>query len=302
MTASSTHSNPGSEQSYRYIIAGLCALSLLIFLPFNQAVIDPGPLFAGFKKAPLAYTLILGPHVLTLISCLLGDGSTTVGMAKGVSYLAALALGIIVPLLVLLTSAISRESGNPGLILFWGAALLATQVATYKYSKRAVIAVRATGRGTGLLGLVFAPVLVILVAFIIPGQIQQSRKESQEIESRKKFVAQLHRQVALFNDPNARVSTAQDLSARLLLVQQCISEYWWKSNRQYPDGLHPLGAGGVGCIDSVTERGTLGKWKVTLSPRGFENSRGYVLSATDTTGVDRRIVIYEGDTVENRRR
>ncbi len=302
MTASSTHLNPSSGQSYRYIIAGLCALSLVIFLPFNAAVIDPGPLFAGFRKAPLAYTLILTPHVVTLIACLVWGGSATAGLAKGVSFIAALALGIIVPILVLLTSGLSRESGTASMILLWGVALFAIQVSIYKNAARAVIAARAKGKGSGRLGVALAPVLVILVAFIIPGQMQKSRRELDEIESRKRLLAEMRRQVAVFNDPNAKIATSKDVEDRLHLVQECISEFWWTSNRRYPDGLRPLGAGGVGCIDSVTESGTLGKWKVTLSPRGFENSRGYVLAASDTTGVDRRIVIYECDTVEHRRR
>jgi len=302
MTASSTRSNPSSEQSYRYIIAGLCALSLVIFLPFNQAVIDPGPLFAGFRKAPLAYTLILTPHVVTLIACLLGGGGTTAGLARGVSSIAALALGVIVPVLVLLTSGLSKERGNASMILLWGAALFAIQIAIFRKAGRAVVAARAKGKGTGRGGLALAPVLVILVAFIIPGWMGKSRQEIEEAESRERFRAEMRRQVALFNDPNAKVSTPKDVEDRLHLVRECISEYWWTSNRRYPDGLRPLGASGVNCIDSVTESGALGKWKVTLSPRGYDDDGGFVLSATDTTGVDRRIVVYEGDTVHHRRR
>jgi hypothetical protein len=146
MTASSTYSDLRSAPSARHIVAGLCALTLVIFLPFNQAVIDPGPMFAGFRKYPFGYARILLPHVVTLVSCLLAGGSRTFRLAMGVGFIASLALGITVPVLWLLTSGLSSERGNAAGILLWGIVLFATQIQIYRTARRALDSTRPKGR------------------------------------------------------------------------------------------------------------------------------------------------------------
>jgi hypothetical protein len=284
----------GDARSSANVCAALCLATLLVFVPFNAASIDPGPLFAGFAKAPLAYTLILLPHVVTLIACVMAPTALTFGLATGVGAMGIVAMIVEVPL-ISLSLGLSRERQDGGILVLCAVVLFVLQVALYRTARRAAQLKDLRGSVKAKRGTFIAPLFVAIVIFIIVPKLAAMKQARQAKIGEAYFQRALQEKRVRFTAAGATVSTHEDLEERLQFIRECVGEAS-SGKKGYPRDIRSLGPGGTNCLDSVTASGLWGKWRVAYSPRGYYNGSGYVLTAIDTTKAEHRMIIAQGDT------
>ena len=104
-----------------------CAATLLLFLPFDAIALQRDMTWSLFREDAPAYALVLGPHALTLIICIVAPGTFAFGLAVAVGVLAAVGLLIVVPVWGLALS-MSDKSDPMGFVLL-GVILFGIQIA-----------------------------------------------------------------------------------------------------------------------------------------------------------------------------
>jgi hypothetical protein len=281
-----------------------CVATVILFLPFDATALRRAMTWSLFREDPLAYALVLGPHALTMIVCIVAPGTFALGLAVGVGVLAAVGLLIVVPVWGLALS-LSDKSDPIGFVLL-GVILLGIQIAMVIVARADLRDARAAGLARGSLGpavtLVYVGFLLIVAMPAAQGNASGEYLAKQQQAARAQFRAGLPYTRSRYHAvDSARASdsasiTHDQANQRMLFIVSCLDLHF-ESSSKYPPDLLSLGPVADNCLDSVTASGKFGSWRVdytpTLPSRGWPKGY-YRLSATDTTDIE--VPIYLGVT------
>ena len=276
-----------------YVLTAACAASLALFIPFNTSIIDKGAAISAFKQEFLVYACLFLPHVITMIASLVAPGARTFGLAKGLGFVTGLALLVIVPVAMMLSSLSPERDSSP--FVFSGIGLFAAQVVLFRKGREGLRTAEAMGLYGGTVGTALAPLYVALLCFILLPALSRRRDERALSRDRARQTSQLKQDFARYHDKNAVVLTPPDRDDRFYFIKRCTDLY---PGPGFPNDLRALGPEGNGCIEGSVANGSIGKWRVVYTPSIRHDGRavGYRLVATDTTGVDPSAVFGIGDT------
>jgi hypothetical protein len=272
-------------------IAVACAATLLVFLPFGATALHRAMSWSLYREDPLGYALVLLPHAITMIACLVAPGAFALGLALGVGVVAALALVIVVPVWGIILSLGGDSHPDPMGFVLLGVVLFGIQIAMVVIAKNDLRDARESGQKGGSFAAAVGPAYVgilLLVALPITQRHAAARQEANSIAARRLEVARTR---AGYGASDSATITHDQAYRRMFFIVNCLSLHF-DSAHNYPSELLSLGPAGDNCLDSATASGKFDRWRVvyrrTPPERGWPNGN-YELSATDTADVERPI-------------
>jgi hypothetical protein len=283
------------KQEIPIAIAVACAATLLVFLPFGATALHRAMSWSLYREDALGYALVLLPHAITMIACLVAPGAFALGLALGVGVVAALALVIVVPVWGIILSLGGDSHPDPMGFVLLGVVLFGIQIAMVVIAKNDLRDARESGKKGGSFGAAVGPAYVGILLLVALPITQRNAAASyaarQEANSMAALRVEVARTKAGYRASDSATITHDQAYRRMFFIVSCLSLHF-DSAHNYPSDLLSLGPAGDNCLDSATASGKFDRWRVvyrrTPPERGWPNGN-YELSATDTADVERPI-------------